>query len=640
MSLTWNEIQRIVFPQDADPDVISLYVDADVWAKVGEREVRVSDRAHLDDVLGRDRFRVGAGDRVSFASYFNAFPASYWQQWTNVERVRLSVETSGSGTLLVYRSTAQGIPQRVASEPFSGTVRHEIELPVVTFGDGGWYWFDIVAGDHEVVVADGRWETDAPELRTGGASIGTTTFNKPDYCVRTLGALASDATVREVIDRIYIVDQGNQRVVDEPDYGDVAALLGETLTMIEQPNLGGSGGFARSMAETLEAGESDFIILLDDDVTVEPESIARAVRFARRTTRPVVVGGHMFDLLNRPVLHAFAETVDLKPFVWHAQPHDEVPHDFRFSNLRQTRWMHARMDADYNGWWFCLIPTEVVRKIGLSLPAFIKWDDAEYCLRARDAGYPTVTLPGMALWHVSWLDKDDSIDWQAYFHARNRIVAALLHSPHAGGGLLMRDSKRWDLKHLLSMQYYPVTLRHRALRDILSGPEHMQRGMPTILGELRAAAAEFPEKTVLKNDEDLPRTVEGKRVYPVPSGTAGPKGPRGVPLVAFTAQMTAKQWLTKPAPQNVAEPQVELSKRDGTWFRLPYFDSALVSTADGSGKVRYTRDPETFRRLLRESRRLHAELKRRWPELAREYRAALPEITSPEQWAPHFTTKK
>ena len=41
MSLTWNEIQRVVFPQDADPDVISLYVDADVWAKVGDREVRV-----------------------------------------------------------------------------------------------------------------------------------------------------------------------------------------------------------------------------------------------------------------------------------------------------------------------------------------------------------------------------------------------------------------------------------------------------------------------------------------------------------------------------------------------------------------------------------------------------------------------
>ena len=49
-----------------------------------------SDRAHLDDIVARDRYRIGAGERVSFASYFNAFPASYWQQWTNVERVRLT----------------------------------------------------------------------------------------------------------------------------------------------------------------------------------------------------------------------------------------------------------------------------------------------------------------------------------------------------------------------------------------------------------------------------------------------------------------------------------------------------------------------------------------------------------------------
>ena len=293
MSLTWNEIQRVVFPQDADPDVISLYVDADIWAKLGDREVRVSDRAHLDDVLARDRYRVPAGERVSFASYFNAFPASYWQQWTNVEQVRLSIETSGQGTLLVYRSTAQGVPQRMASHPFDGTERHEITLPVTTFGDGGWYWFEVVAGDEDVIVADGRWQTDADEIRSGGASVGITTFNKPDYCVRTLDALGADTTLGTLLDRVYIVDQGTQRVSVEPGFDDVAGSLGEKLAVVEQPNLGGSGGFARSMSETLDAGTSDFIILLDDDVTIEPESLARAIRFARHSKQPLLVGGHM-----------------------------------------------------------------------------------------------------------------------------------------------------------------------------------------------------------------------------------------------------------------------------------------------------------------------------------------------------------
>ena len=79
---------------------------------------------------------------------------------------------------------------------------------------------------------------------------------------------------------------------------------------------------------------------------------------------------------------------------------------------------------DYNGWWMCLIPTAVIREIGLSMPMFIKWDDAEFGLRAGAAGYPTVTMPGVAVWHVPWTEKDDTVDWQAYFHERNRLISA------------------------------------------------------------------------------------------------------------------------------------------------------------------------------------------------------------------------
>ena len=63
------------------------------------------------------------------------------------------------------------------------------------------------------------------------------------------------------------------------------------------------------------------------------------------------------------------------------------------------------------------------------MPLFIKWDDSEFGLRAKQAGYPTVSFPGAAVWHVPWTDKNDALDWQSYFHQRNRFIAALLHSP-------------------------------------------------------------------------------------------------------------------------------------------------------------------------------------------------------------------
>ena len=67
-----------------------------------------------------------------------------------------------------------------------------------------------------------------------------------------------------------------------------------------------------------------------------------------------------------------------------------------FRSLRSSRWLHKRADVDFNGWFMCLIPRVVLEEIGLSLPVFIKWDDSDFGLRAKQAGYPTVSFPGAA----------------------------------------------------------------------------------------------------------------------------------------------------------------------------------------------------------------------------------------------------
>ena len=41
----------------------------------------------------------------------------------------------------------------------------------------------------------------------------------------------------------------------------------------------------------------------------------------------------------------------------------------------------------------------------------------------------TPTLPGWAIWHMPWTDKNDSTDRTAYFHVGNRLITLALHSP-------------------------------------------------------------------------------------------------------------------------------------------------------------------------------------------------------------------
>ncbi|MCR2813583.1 glycosyltransferase [Microbacterium sp. zg.Y1090] len=628
-------LQTAVLPLDRDPDLLPLYVDPETWTSIDEEPVRVSSVAQLGNILGRHRARIVAGRRVSFGTYFNAFPASYWQHWTAVRDVTLTVRTDGPATILVYRSNGTGVKQRIETREVTGSSTTHFTLRLDQYSDGGWIWFDIAADETDAVFEGADWSTEQEPVRAGRASIGITTYNKPDYCVGTLRDLSESGDLLELVDRVFLIDQGTQLVADEEGYDEVAGALGDTLQVIRQPNLGGSGGFARAMLETLDRPDSDFVQLLDDDVRIEPESLRRSIVFGRYASTPTIVGAHMFDLLDRAKLHAWAEVVDDEPFMWRTLYQERMPHDFSVANLRQSPTLHMRLDADYNGWWMCLIPVEVIRAVGLSLPAFIKWDDAEFCLRARDAGYPTVSLPGAALWHVSWVGKDDSIDWQAYFHARNRIVAGLLHSRAPGGGTLLRHSRRVDLKHLMMMQYYPVALRHKALRDVLSGPAHMTRTLATAMPEARALAPSFPETVVHKDDGVPLRSRRGRQVFRW-SRRNDYDNPTGWRLRLFTASTLVAHWLHAPRPENLAMPEVEFGKNDAHWWRLPRYDSALVSAADGSGKNIYTRDRAKYRRMLVDSVRLHRRLRREWPRLSAQYRAALPEITGEQSWREVF----
>ncbi|MBL3687791.1 glycosyltransferase family 2 protein [Leucobacter zeae] len=627
-------LQNIVFPLDKDPDVLPLYADAETWSRIGGRDVRLSQNAHIDNVLSRSSVRVREGKRVSYASYFNAFPASYWQRWTVVDAVRLTLRTEGPGTIIVYRSNAGGVQQRVDSRSVTGASETHFDLPLRSFTDGGWYWFDLIANESDLVLAGGEWTTEAAPVATGKLSLGMTTYNKPDYCVATLGNIADNPALLEGIDRIFLVDQGTQRVRDQEGFDEVAARLGEQLRVIEQGNLGGSGGFARSMAETLEREDTDFLLLLDDDVEFETESALRALQFGRFSRTPVIVGGHMFDLLDKPVLHAWAEVVRPEPFLWGPSFEEQHRHDFRRRNLRQTKWMHARLDSDYNGWWMCMIPKRVIQEIGLSLPVFIKWDDAEYGLRAKAAGFRTVSLPGVALWHVSWLDKDDSQDWQAYFHTRNRIIAGLLHSDRPRSGRLMQNSGRQDIKKLLNMQYYAVQLAVDGMRDVLRGPDHLHEDLAKDMPRARARAAEFPETRVYRpGDPDTPVSRGGRALPELRDKVTSPKG---AGLALFTLRMVPEHWRRQAGEADMSAPELEYSKHDAHWWRIPHHSSVVVGAADGSGKMWYRFDRAKFRRLLRESRELSREIEKNWDRLAADYRAALPRFTSVEEWKRTF----
>ena len=122
MSTSTRLLQRQILPLDRDFDVLPLYVDpeaavldADKYEIGSNRNAREVNAAsmrqstasghtiHPDQIESRTALRVKSGERLSFGTYFNAFPASYWRRWSIVKDVTLTVRLSGRGaSVTVY----------------------------------------------------------------------------------------------------------------------------------------------------------------------------------------------------------------------------------------------------------------------------------------------------------------------------------------------------------------------------------------------------------------------------------------------------------------------------------------------------------------------------------------------------------
>src|SRR5215469_17324696 len=129
-------LQRVVFP-GADLDVVPLYVEtnpergaAELAAELlaeslgnrdpvppaptamgvatGETQSVIRFGVGLpshpaEEILPRRSAAISEGGRVSFATYFNAFPASYWRRWTTLDSVTLRIRVAGECTIILYR---------------------------------------------------------------------------------------------------------------------------------------------------------------------------------------------------------------------------------------------------------------------------------------------------------------------------------------------------------------------------------------------------------------------------------------------------------------------------------------------------------------------------------------------------------
>jgi rhamnopyranosyl-N-acetylglucosaminyl-diphospho-decaprenol beta-1,3/1,4-galactofuranosyltransferase len=225
---------------------------------------------------------------------------------------------------------------------------------------------------------------------------------------------------RNRCDRVLQCTEGLQRahvaparvvVVDNASQDDTAAVVTRLQPAVElyrsARNLGPAGGFAVGMAAALTA-PCQWVMVLNDDCLVETDTLRRLLEVAAEVDRQVAV---------------------VAPAVRHG---GRVVAGYRWRHVAvPVRWAEADahpavVDVDlvtFNG---ALIRAEAVAAVGVPrADFFMMWEEWEYCLRLRRAGYRIVVAPGVQVEHLTLGSDGRSAPWRGYYQARNHLRWAL-----------------------------------------------------------------------------------------------------------------------------------------------------------------------------------------------------------------------
>lgn len=576
---------------------------------------------HGHAVRERDGMRLHPRTRVSLNTYFGRFPASYWQRWSTATEIRVEVLASGSGTITALASDGAGTPRVLRAVTVGGEAETAVslDLPLDRFVDGGALWLELSTDDDPLTVQPPRWSVPAP-ARTRPTAVVMCTFNRPDDCVATLETLAGDAEARLMVDAVYVIDQGRDLVRDHPGFAAVCEVLGSSLHYREQPNLGGAGGFTRGLYEVTEVERAEHanVLFMDDDILLEPDVVIRLTALANRSAEPVIVGAQMLQLLHPHRLHVSAETARFATL----EPGLAVPNGLDRVDLTESH-HHLRVDADYNAWWCCLIPSEVIADIGYPLPMFFQWDDVEFGYRARARGHATVTLPGAGIWHADfdWKDEDEPT---RYFTLRNALIIDALHGRFRPA-VNARVIGRWMAHCLISMRYAETATLIKAVEDFLAGPEVLRDGGARAIAEVAALRAGYPE-TGHHPASSVPGVAATERHL---AATAPPP--------SRTTLVLAKRLITQLLGRTGGS--VAVSAQEAHWWHVSRFARVVVTDASQQSVRLRQFDRAALVRLGRQAARVLRRLRRQGLQAQRRYRDAAPELASRESWQQRFADR-
>ena len=443
-------LQHLIFPKPG------ICTDEPMYFRRNER----ASYAWSEDYISFDR--DGAAE---FDTYFNGLSAEKLFRYTSVQKIYLKIKLNGVFRLTLMRKEKMG--HSLYTEFVRETVvTSEGRLYEFTFGfdcknTSGMYCFKIVSLEEGGRYFGGEYCAEVPEQKLNDIKIGIDicTFRREKFVQKNVKSL-SEAFLSNVSSPLY----GNLEIF----ISDNAQTLPESMNtdfvhVFKNRNVGGAGGFTRSLMEMIKGGNPKGIthaLIMDDDIVVEPESVYKTyalLTVLKEEYRHAFIGGAMFRL-DRQHIQVEAGAV------WNGGAVISRKSGLDVRSLDACLYNELEETVDYNAWWYSVVPMENVRADNLPLPVFIRGDDAEYGLRNTKK---LILMNGICVWHEPFENKYSSSMY--YYIFRNRLIDNSVRGINYTKNQLLRELKEHVYNELFCLRYKNVDLLLRGIEDYFRG---------------------------------------------------------------------------------------------------------------------------------------------------------------------------
>jgi GT2 family glycosyltransferase len=178
-------------------------------------------------------------------------------------------------------------------------------------------------------------------------------------------------------------------------------------------NLGFAGGNNVGLRRALERGVH-YVLLLNNDTEVAPDFLSCMVR-ASESDPTVGIAGPTIYYHGRPeLIWSAGGAIDWRRGkTWMVGLN--APDTGQFGTVARQ--------VDFVTGCALLVKRAVMERVGLLDERFFAYyEEAEWCVRAQQAGFKVVHVPGAKVWHKIPLDGRDSSPAVHYYMTRNRLL--------------------------------------------------------------------------------------------------------------------------------------------------------------------------------------------------------------------------